>query len=104
MIRRRFSNRFRTQWIKIKFYTENPDLKDAKRIENVRFCVAIKQAILNPMILDRESINCPGALYAFGWQDKSQLLEHCREKTKLSEGIPQSMLHLVPRFENPFDR
>jgi len=56
-----FSNRFRTQWVKIKFYTEKTDVKGAKKLKNVRFCEATKQAILHPVIMDRESINCPGA-------------------------------------------
>ena len=98
-----FSNRFRSQWIKIKFYTEKPDLKDTKRLENVRFCEATKEAILQPLILDRKSINCPGALYAFGWQDAPQLLEYCREKSELPKERLQSMLHQLPRFKNPFE-
>jgi uncharacterized protein (DUF169 family) len=98
-----FSNRFRSQWIKIKFYTEKPDLKDAKRLKNVRFCEATNEAVLHPIILDRESISCPGAQYAFGWQDKYHILEYCLEKTKLSEKVLQSMLQQMPRFENTFE-
>jgi len=103
MIRRRFSNRFRTQWIKIKFYTEKPDLNDTKRVENVRFCEATKQALLHPMILDRESINCPGARYAFGWQSQKEMLAHCQEKTKLPEERLISMVSQLPRFKKPFE-
>lgn len=103
MIHQKFSNRFRTQWVKIKFYTEKPDLKDAKRMENVRFCEATKQAILHPMILDRESINCPGAQYAFGWQGQKGMLAHCREKTKLPEERLLSMVSQLPRFKKPFE-
>jgi uncharacterized protein (DUF169 family) len=103
MIRRRFSNRFRTQWIKIKFYTEKPDLNDTKRVENVRFCEATKQALLHPMILDRESINCPGARYAFGWQGQKEMLAHCQEKTKLPEERLISMVSQLPRFKKPFE-
>jgi len=69
----------------------------------VRFCEATNEAVLHPIILDRESINCPGAQYAFGWQDKSHILEYCREKTKLSEKVLQSILHQMPRFKNPLE-
>ena len=83
-IHQKFSNRFRTQWVKVKFYSEKPDLKNVKNLKNVRFCEAIKQAILHPIILDREIINCPGAQYALGWQDQESLLAHCKEKNLLT--------------------
>lgn len=98
-----FSNRFRTQWVKIKFYTEKPDFRDLKRMENVRFCEATKQAILHPLILDRESINCPGAQYVFGWQDQKNVLAHCKEKTKLPEERLFSLVSQLPRFKKPFE-
>ena len=98
-----FSNRFRTQWVKIKFYTDKTDVKGAKRLKNVPFCEATKQAILHPVILDRESINCPGAQYAFGWQDKKRFLEYCREKTQLSESAAETILQKMLRFENTLE-
>jgi uncharacterized protein (DUF169 family) len=99
-INQQFSNKFRTQWVKIKFYIEKPDLKDAESKENVRFCEATKEAILHPVLLNRKSINCPGAQYAFGWQDEESFLEHCREKTQLSEDKLQSILKQMPGFTN----
>lgn len=101
-IHQRFSNQFRTQWVKITFYTEKPELKDVKRLENVRFCEATKEAVLYPVILDRESINCPGALYAFGWQDQKSMLAHCKEKIKLPEKKLISLISQQPRFEKSF--
>ena len=102
-IHRIFAKNISSQWIKVKFYREKPDLESVKGLHDVRFCEATKEAILHPVILDKESINCPGALYAFGWQNKSQLLEYCREKTELSEEIVQSMFSQMPRFKDSFE-
>ena len=35
----RFSDRFRSHWIKAKFYKEKPEDNDVKRLKNVRFCL-----------------------------------------------------------------
>jgi len=102
-IHKKFSNQFRTQWIKVKFYTEKPDLKDTIKLENVRFCEAIQEAILHPVILDQKSIDCPGAQYVFGWKDESQVLTQCRGKSELSEKMLPSMLDQIPRFNDPFE-
>ncbi|MBN2030224.1 DUF169 domain-containing protein [bacterium] len=102
-IHRTFADNIKSQWIKIKFFREKPDLESAKRLQGVRFCEATREAILHPVILDKESINCPGAQYAFGWKNQSLLLEHCREKTELSEEIIQSMLPQMPRFQDSFE-
>jgi len=101
-IHRMFAKNIGSQWIKVKFYREKPDLESAKRLNDVRFCEAIKEAILHPVILDRKGINCPGAQYAFGWQDESPILEYCQEKTELPEKALQSMLQQIPRFENSY--
>jgi len=102
-IHKRFSEKFRSSWIKIKFYRENPDGANVKLLSNVKFCEATKEAVLHPVILSQESINCPGAQYAFGWQDKSQLLDYCKDKTGLSKKILQSILTQTPRFKDPFE-
>ncbi len=103
MVKRKFSNKFRSQWITVKFYKENPNLEDTKRLNGVRFCEATKEAIMQPVLLDRESISCPGAQYAFGWRSnyKDELLERCYDKGKMQRKILKSMLSQVPYFEKP---
>ena len=112
----KFSNRFRSQWVKVKFYNEKPDFlpegnsplakKKGKRLTNVRFCEATKEAIVYPVLLDKESIGCPGAQYAFGWNsvlnDKDELLDTCLDKRDADEDILKSMLSTVPHFKEPF--
>ena len=103
MVGRRFSDKFRSQWIKVKFYKEKPNLKEAKRLEGVRFCEATKEAIIYPVLLDRESISCLGAQYAFGWRTdyKDELLESCYDKWQTPKDTLKSMLSRMPYFKEP---
>lgn len=103
-IHRKLSERFRSQWIKVKFYKDKPDLNGAKRLKNVRFCEATNQAITQPIILDRDSISCPGAQRAFGWKNeyKNRLLDSCSDKQQIKRSLLKSMLSEVPHFNKPF--
>ncbi|MDP8216837.1 MAG: DUF169 domain-containing protein [Candidatus Kaelpia imicola] len=85
----RFSSKFSSHWIKVKFYNQKPDLKEVKRLNGVRFCEATKKAILHPVLLDKESISCPGAQYAFGWTSdcKDELLQGCYSKGRIQKRI-----------------
>ncbi|MBN1353174.1 MAG: DUF169 domain-containing protein [Candidatus Omnitrophica bacterium] len=102
-VNQRFSNRFGSHWIKVKFYREKPK-DDAKRLKDVRFCEATREAILYPILLDKESITCPGARHAFGWQPlfKNELLKGCRDKQGIKEGTLKSMISRAPYFKKPF--
>ena len=101
MVARKFSDKFKSQWIKVKFYKEKPDLKGAKRLKDVRFCEATKEAVIHPVLLDRQSISCPGAQYAFGWRSnyKDELLKICRDKRLTQNNILKSMLSRIPYFK-----
>ncbi len=99
-----FSDKFRSHWIKVKFYKEKPDSKEFKRLENVRFCEATKEAIIHPILLDRESIACPGAQYAFGWNSryKNELLQRCHDKRQTQKNVLKSIFLKIPYFRKPF--
>jgi len=100
----RLADRFRTHWIKVKFYKEKPNLKDVRTLKDVRFCEAAKKAVLGPIILDRESISCPGAIYAFGWDHnmKNELLKKCQGKSQAEKQRLESMLNDIDCFKNSF--
>lgn len=105
-IHQRFSDKFRSHWIKVKFYKDKPDLHETKMLKAMRFCEATKQAILAPVLLDKETINCSGAQYAFGWtdlaKDKNVFLDYCQGKRKANKIILNSLLTHLPRFKEPF--
>jgi uncharacterized protein (DUF169 family) len=99
----KLSNKFRSQWIKVKFYQEAVDFGDAKTVKGLRFCEATKEAIHHPVLLDRSGINCPGARYAFGWGNKNMLMEHCEQKGHITKEVLESMLPSIPYFKEPFN-
>ncbi len=97
-----FMEKFRSHWVKIKFYVDNPNEKNVKELKNVRFCEATKIAINHPVVLDKNSINCPGALFAFGWQDKSLFYQKCLEKSKLNREALDSMISKFLRLNGDY--
>ena len=103
-IHHRLSERFRSQWIKVKFYKDKPDSNGAKRLKNVRFCEATREAITHPIILDRDSISCIGAQHAFGWMsdNKNGLLDSCGDKQETKKSVLKSMFSEAPHFKRPF--
>ena len=103
-IHRKLSERFRSQWIKIKFYKDEPNLTGVKKLKNVRFCEATKEAITHPIILDKKSISCVGAQYAFGWKNgyKGELLNMCSDKQKTEKAALKSMFSRTPHLKEPF--
>ena len=112
---RRFSERFGSQWIKVKFYKQKPDLlphadlplaqRKVQRLENVRFCQATNEAVTRPVILDRQSISCLAARYCFGWEPGKikELLRRCQIKRAAQIGIVEAMLSKMPYFKQPFN-
>ena len=101
----KFSDKFRNHWIKVKFYKEKPSLKDTKKLKNVRFCEATNEAMLNPILLDKKSISCPGAQHAFGWRlnSKNEFLENCYDKRQAQKDILKSIISQTPYFKKPFE-
>lgn len=100
----KFSEKFSSQWIKVKFYEKKPRLDGATQPKNIRFCEAVKLAVTQPVILSKESLSCESAKYVFGWREKfdNQLLDSCQDKCKVSDKVLQSLLSGIPRFKRPF--
>lgn len=100
----RFSDKFGSHWIKIKFYRERPALKETQKSKGMRFCEAAKEAIKGPVLLDKNGISCLGAQYAFGWRSdyKKGLLNNCRGKRKVQLDVLKSMFLKMPYFKKPF--
>ncbi|MFA5069184.1 MAG: DUF169 domain-containing protein [Candidatus Omnitrophota bacterium] len=102
-VHQRFSDKFSSHWVKVKFYQEKPK-DDAKRLRDVRFCEATRKAVLGPILLDKEGIICPGAQHVFGWRSllKNKSLQDCCDKRDIQENTLKSMISRVPFFKKPF--
>ena len=101
----KFSEKFRSHWITVKFYKEKPDLKEAQKPKNIRFCEATKEAMFGPVLLDKKSISCPGAQYAFGWKsnDKNSFPGDCYDKRQAKNNIIKSIIAQTPYLKKPFE-
>jgi len=104
-VHKRFTDKFRNHWIKVKFYEKKPINIDAEILEDVRFCQATKEAILRPVLLNKESIVCPGAQHAFGWDVLSQneLLNACGNKRKVRKDTLMPALSQAPYLKKRFE-
>jgi len=101
---RKFSEKFSSQWIKVKFYEKEPCLDGANKPKNIRFCEAVKLAITQPVILSKENLSCESAQYVFGWREKfnGQFLDNCRDKYNISEKALHLLLSGIPRLNKSF--
>ena len=98
----RFSNKFSSHWIKVKFYEEEPQDKNVKKLKDVKFCQATKLAVIHPVILDKDSISCPGAQCAFGWNNtRDKFLETCHDKNKVSLDILEAIMTQANYLKKP---
>lgn len=101
---KKFTEKISSQWIKVKFYEKDPCLDKVAYPKSVRFCEAVKMAILEPVVLSKENVSCDSAKYIFGWKDTfdANLLDNCQDKCKISDKYLKSLLSSVPRFNKPF--
>jgi len=97
--------KFGNHWGKIKFYKDEPQLNKYEKLESIRFCEAISKAKIRPTLLDKESISCYGAQYAFGWQSRYQYENlDCEEnKIKYQKFVPPVKVSETPRLNRPFN-
>jgi len=104
-INKRLSCKIGKHWIKIKFYKEEPPLDNVQRPGKIRFCEATKRAILNPILLDKENISCPGALYTFGWDSRFpyQSFDNWSKKNEKQKNILRSLVSHIPVLGSPFE-
>ncbi|MDD5614222.1 MAG: DUF169 domain-containing protein [Candidatus Omnitrophica bacterium] len=102
-IDQRFSDKFRSHWVKVKFYQDKPQ-DNAKRLKDVRFCEATRQAVLHPVLLDEKSIVCPGARHAFGWDSifKNDSFQGCIDKRDVQKNMLKDIISHAPCLKKPF--
>ena len=89
-------SRYSSPWTKVKFYKEKPNPENTKVLSNLRFCEAIKESRTRSMILDRSCINCLGARYVFGWDDKKdEIIENCEKRWNIPTATIKTILNGV---------
>ncbi|MBL7075506.1 DUF169 domain-containing protein [candidate division KSB1 bacterium] len=98
---KKFARKFGGSWVRVKFYKEMPDIGSAAVPTDIRFCEALHKAKTSSVFLTQSSISCLGAKYAFGWDKYAQnrIIQECKEKRNLPEGVVKSMIESVPRLK-----
>jgi len=104
-MRIQLANNFKGQWIGVKFYEEPPVSSHVERLENVKFCEATRIAAHRPILLEKESISCPGARYIFGWdRDLSDhLINHCVGKCEMEFYNFTQLISKLHRIKHPLN-
>ena len=94
----KISERLPLPWVKVKFYRKKPGFNLEN--ERLRFCEAVNKAKLKPLLLNRENINCPSALYVFGWNDKSNLVKYCVRKRIFSHNEISQLVNYLKSLDS----
>jgi len=63
----RLQNRFGNRWVKVKFYREMPSDSESNSFQGERFCEAVSESYLRPLMIRSENVLCAAAQYVFGW-------------------------------------
>jgi len=98
----KFTDKFRSHWIKVKFYENDPKLKDVEKPRKIRFCEATNQAITKPILVKKTSFSCPGARYALGY-DNGNSIKSCDDKRNVNESILKTMLSQSPTLKTSYE-
>ena len=90
-------DRYSSPWTKVKFYREKPNIETTRKLSSLRFCKVIKESQrTRSIILDKSCINCLGARYVFGWEDKKdEIIENCEKRWNIPIATIKTILNGV---------
>jgi len=100
----RLQNRFGSRWTKVKFYKTSFQGDSVPPAGGGRFCEAIVESYRRPLIATPQSITCPGAQNAFGWNQTSQpemVTNFCSE-LGFSQEQAETIIAQIPRLEKGY--
>lgn len=98
-----FQEHFGIRGVGVKFYEDDVNKSDLQLLKDIKFCQAVRIARDQHVLLDKNSINCKGARYAFGFEEEAK--EAIVNAIKLKRGIPkeiaEQLVENIPRIKNP---
>lgn len=97
-----FQEHFGVRGVGVKFYEGEIDKSGVKLLRNTRFCQAVRSARDQHIILDKHSITCRGARYAFGFEEeaKEEVVNAIKMKRGLAKEIAEQLVENIPRIKN----
>ena len=101
---KKFERKLGGVWVRVKFYKEMPSTKNVRLLTDVRFCEALVRAKTTSVMVTPSSISCPGANFAFNWNEQSdqKIIDECKKKRNVSEDFLKSLLGNIPKLDTYF--
>jgi len=96
----RLQNRFRNRWVKVKFYREMPSDSKSNSFQGERFCEAVTESYLRPLMISSERPLCAAAQYVFGWNGdvRSQIVENIHRELGFPMEQTETIVNELPRL------
>ena len=97
-----FQEHFGIKGVGIKFYQDEIDTSNFQILKDIKFCQAVKIARDKHVLLNKDSLNCKGARYTFGFEKEAK--EAIVNAIKLKRGIPkeiaEQLVENIPRIKD----
>jgi len=95
-----FQQHFGGRWTGVKFYFDELPAVTEHSVRDIRFCEAIKKALVHPMLLRPEDLNCHGARYVFGWDEtaKGEMAKKFHDQEGFSESKAKELVRNLPKL------
>lgn len=96
----RLQNRFGNRWVKVKFYRETPSDSESDPCQGDRFCEAVTESYLRPLMIRSENILCAAAQYVFGWNGdiRSEIVENIHKELGFPMERAEAIVNGLPRL------
>lgn len=95
-----FSKKFGSHWIKIKFYQQLPSDFSLTSEEPISFCRATRKALIKPVVISSDNLNCPGAKYVFGWhKNRDKIMQKCHSSSGMSLSLITKIFNKIDCFQ-----
>jgi uncharacterized protein (DUF169 family) len=96
----RFQRHFGGRWTGVKFYFDDLPICDENPLGDTRFCEAITRSLMQPVLLKPESLNCHGARYVFGWDEKvkAEMVKRFHHQEGFSEARAKELVQTLPKI------
>ena len=97
-----FQEHFGIRGVGVKFYEGEIDKSDLQLLRDSKFCQAVRIARDQHVLLDKNSINCKGARYAFGFEEeaKEAVVNAIKLKRGVAKEIAEQLVENIPSIKN----
>ena len=96
----KLQNRFGNRWVRVKFYRETPSDFESDSFEGERFCEAVSESYLRPLMIHSENVLCAAAQFVFGWNGdiRSQIIETIHKELGFPMERAGAIVNGLPRL------